>query len=107
MDENTIIEYKGENQQEQLFIPVMFIFLTGMWATLYFGLINFYSCSPKQFNISCFLLPAISWTTWLISSFAFTILCSIKVFKEKKPIDILIMLGYGWLYGITLIMLFE
>lgn len=104
MDE-AIKEQEIENLPEQLFVPIIFIVLTGIWTILYFNLLNFYSCSPSQ--ITCFLFPAISWIIWLISSSSFIILCIIKIVKEKKSIDILIFLGYGWLYAITLIMLCE
>jgi magnesium-transporting ATPase (P-type) len=107
MDDIIKAELEEDNIKEQLFVPIIFIIITGIWGTLYFGLINFYSCSPNHLNLSCFLLPALSWTIWLVSSFTFIILCFFKIIREKQPIDILIFLGYGWLYGITLIMLFQ
>jgi len=93
--------------QSQMFVPSIFLILTSIWGILYFGFINFYVCSPQQTNISCFVMPILSWATWLISSAFFIFLCLLKVINDKKSIDILILIGYSWLYFITLKILFN
>jgi hypothetical protein len=98
---------KENINKEQFFLPLIFLFLIGLWFILYFRLINIYSCSFKNADLSCIILPLIAWATWLISSLGFFILCLFKILKEKKILDILIFLGYGWLYGLTLIILFK
>jgi hypothetical protein len=92
---------------QSLFIPIIFLFLTGVWFILYFEIINTYSCPIKKINLFCIIFPLIIWATWLISSIVFLILCVLKILKEKRIVDILIFLDYLFLYIITLIMLFK
>lgn len=102
------VELKVETDiSATLFGPVIFLILTGMWAILYFEFINFDSCSKSDSNMFCLIVPIISWTTWLLSSLFFLFCCCIKIVKEKKIIDLLILLGYGSIYWFTIVILFD
>lgn len=91
-----------EDIQSRIFAPVVFVILTCMWFMLFFDFFGFYTCSLEISNIYCFSVQIIFWMIWLMSSSLFVLLCIYKTIKERKPIDILILLEYGALYWFTL-----
>jgi hypothetical protein len=92
---------QSDDVQSNLFGPVIFLILTGLWFMLYFNLINFNSCY-SNLSFQCIIVPLTAWLSWLISSLLFLILCIFKLIKERKLIDLLILIGYGSLYWFTI-----